>query len=489
MRRVMLASALIVTGVAMVPGSSPAETIAPTIDEERIRAYLESRGVADLPAVQVLLSTPVEDWPALTLPDGRTIEPADLSGVEADYFLGRWLIGQGESVGAVVLLQSGLGTLEERLDAIRRLTPGSIEVDPTAVEDAAAARGSGTAEDFTRGAYLQRLSELTGETLEEHLAGFNTFALEWNDGFPPSLQLRVTDDDAERAEQLFSESPALQEVDVVVVSVSAAELATNVTSVGDAIRANSRLRDAVGAVSSGGTNEIVVIHPLADERDAREIVFTEVANDAQLDEMVRAGTVRVGAQRERAVLDDINAYGGIAATTCTWGFNTTVDGSGAQRLMTAGHCGNTQEYYGVPQTFTLGVENQRVDAQSHVLSSGFQPVAAIYNGSCDCLREISSRTSYAGIPLDGATCRQGKNTGWRCGFVTDKTGGPNYDNFFIEVQGPNYTRVGGDSGGPHVLGQSAYGVHHGGVGDIGYFGATTGSNFAEDALGVTVRTK
>lgn len=433
-----------------------------------------------------------------TLTDGRVAEIGQLTGAEADYLLGRWLMQQGERGGARVFLDSGLGSVAERLDALRFLTPESIDVSATAVTDAAAARQGEPAESILRGAYLQRLTELAGPAMSEYLEGFNTFWLVWQHGLPPSLELRVTVDDVAKAQTILNESPALEEVDVRTVSFSATQVAHHMRTTGDVIRANPEIAAAVGSVSTGGTNEVVVVHPLAGRTEARSTVGTALQTDPVLRRLVSDGALRIGESRRPSepaadVIGGRNAPLASGGEACTWGFNADRNSNGQDVLITAAHCPGGSEagnltYLGTVFSHIHGQNNDAIDAQYHDVEGGHTQTSYIaITGQSN--RAINLTTTYAAMAINGGVCHQGNASKYTCGYIADKTGGPGYNNYFIRVKGDYFVMLDGDSGGPFFYNNTAYGIARGkdvGTVSTGYFSAI---DLVEEDLGLSVRTK
>lgn len=189
------------------------------------------------------------------------------------------------------------------------------------------------------------------------------------------------------------------------------------------------------------------------------------------------------APRETATL-----YGGTIASNCTWGFK--VLDSGVPRMMTAGHCGNTQYYSTTRLPFLDDVNSGNADAQIHSIPSGNTADNAILlNG--ETVRQIYGRVTWANMDVGDAVCQQGKSSGQSCGVITSVTasqaagGGTRV----IRVEGDYLRGEGGDSGGPVYYGNNAWGIVEGGSGTrpnrVLLF---TAINYNESALGVIVDT-
>ena len=443
--------------------------------------YFSSRGLLSHPAIRRLLEVDASEWPAMLRGAGVPVPGMPLSTASADLTVGRWLIANGDSSGAALVLRSGLASEAEIYEALGRITAESVVVERAAVRDLGEVR-SGTVDELEYGAYLQGLVELLGPSMYRLLPEFNSFEILWRQGFFPELVLRVTPVGVGRAQELLSRSSALTSIRVVAVAMSERDIARAMRTLAAHAQDSSEFADAVSHVSTGGTYDRIVLHPSSAE-GARETLELAIVDDPELRTLARAGMLGIGEVRPEASLT-LDAFGGILSTTCTWGFN--VDRLGVAGLMTAGHCSSSQDYFGTALPMIAGseVQNTAADVQVHSLAGGLTPTNDIRAGAND-YRDINVRVSYSGIALGAGVCHAGKTTGYSCGTVTDKTGGTSFDNYFIEVTGGSIDH--GDSGGPYFFGRSAYGICHAMASpSVGYFGA---ANLAEDWSNSVIRTK
>lgn len=184
----------------------------------------------------------------------------------------------------------------------------------------------------------------------------------------------------------------------------------------------------------------------------------------ELPEYVKVITVSELSIRETDI------FAGLALTTCTSGFSV-VNSSGTKGIITAAHCSNSQSYNGTSLPFQGSAYGGSYDFQWHT-APGFTVRNLAYDGSGN--RYIYSTKHRNNQALNSWVCKYGKTSGYTCGFITNKDFRPgdpsSWSATFILVHrdGVDLSST-GDSGGPWFLGNTAYGVHSGGVGDDAYY--------------------
>lgn len=188
----------------------------------------------------------------------------------------------------------------------------------------------------------------------------------------------------------------------------------------------------------------------------------------------------------------VQLYGGLAITSCTLGFSVYYGGNTSnRRVVTAGHCNNSQSYNGQALTYMNdGIWSGNYDAQTHTLA-GATYANKVVDGD-GTPRTITSR-SLTGQNVGAAVCKYGKVTGYDCGIiVSDHDAGcaPSPGGAYRKVDSdPNGTGVdmaeSGDSGGPWFFGNTAWGIASCQQGFDGIYSPTV---FFEGAVNVTVLT-
>lgn len=469
--------------------SGASETALP--DASSIDAYLGSRGLAQNRWVIALLSMTDDERRSALI--SHKIDPptGPITEQVADRVLGLWLAANGDSTGASLVLRSPAASPAEQRSALTALTLRDVVVSPAAVKDVSSTHPKASDAERESGAYLQRLAEIVGQPLSNILPGFNSLRLSWEDGQEPALQLWVTKDSLAPAQEVLNQSELLSEIELQQASISSRDLETRITETASILRADPELSKLVSNLSTGGTLGHVVLHPDRSQAISSEELRRAVNMRPELSEALSAGELSVGEPRDPVTPEtNVAAYGGTNASVCTWGFNANRNVTGnTEVMMTAGHCygGSSLTYAGLTSPYVSNYNGIYGDVGIWLLpsSGGTTYVGSniIYAASGD-YRNINAKVNYSAIAINATVCHQGITTGYSCGTVTDKTGGPNYDNLFIEIN--NAQHSGGDSGGPWFLGTSAYGIHHGGGGTYSYFTAT---DYAEYFANSTLRTK
>ena len=159
--------------------------------------------------------------------------------------------------------------------------------------------------------------------------------------------------------------------------------------------------------------------------------------------------------------EDAKHWGGEALKTCTSGF-VVESASGTQGISTAGHCSNYQVDDAATLTIESEHEGEQGDFQWHTGPLSFSN--KFYAGN-DSASEVDNRgVTSVGSPCAGQTlCRNGQKSNRDCQQVRKinvcSDGACNL------VQMGKDLSVKGDSGGPVYWGNTAYGLHKGGMQD------------------------
>ncbi len=177
-------------------------------------------------------------------------------------------------------------------------------------------------------------------------------------------------------------------------------------------------------------------------------------------------------------------YGGLGldGSGCTSGFSV-VNGSGTRGITSAGHCGDANSYQGSDLPFVSGTFGGLYDVQWHT-APAFIVRNWMWDGSS--VRDITSRTFWGNQPVGGFVCKFGRNSGYGCGTIARKDDIPSC----VPFARPVWVRLGtsgmgGDSGGPVFLGNSAYGTISCADASVVIYSAI---DFVEGGVGVTVLT-
>ena len=166
--------------------------------------------------------------------------------------------------------------------------------------------------------------------------------------------------------------------------------------------------------------------------------------------------------------------GGRIMATCTSGFSAKYTDSTSRRLLTAGHCSNSQwwawfsspsVHYGA--TWNGEFADSYRDFQWHTLDASFPPQPQYYGSGTTPGTQIqvlgtTSRASAMGHYV----CHRGKTTGWSCGQIVSINYNYNAHAYpsprsSTWIRTNNISCAGGDSGGPLAIGNGAYGIFSG----------------------------
>lgn len=149
-------------------------------------------------------------------------------------------------------------------------------------------------------------------------------------------------------------------------------------------------------------------------------------------------------------------YGGLHLTSCTSGFSV-VRNNGTRGITTAGHCANAQSYAG-PLVFQSEKYSGGNDIQWHT-----QTGSSVTNSAYFGVHTRVVKTWVTSHTVGKWVCKYGRSTGYDCGQIKSNTHNPTG---CVPNATSNYVRVykrfadlsePGDSGGPFMSGNSAYG--------------------------------
>lgn len=165
--------------------------------------------------------------------------------------------------------------------------------------------------------------------------------------------------------------------------------------------------------------------------------------------------------------EETDIFAGLSLSQCTSGFSVE-NASGTKGITTAAHCDNTQSYGGTDLPFQGSAYGSSYDFQWHT-APGFTVRNLMFDGTYN--RYVYPTRHRDDQELDEFVCKHGKTTGFTCGYIINKSYQPTgMAATFIRVHrdGVNLSE-GGDSGGPWFSGNTAYGIHIGGIGDDAYY--------------------
>lgn len=175
---------------------------------------------------------------------------------------------------------------------------------------------------------------------------------------------------------------------------------------------------------------------------------------------------------------ETDIYAGLALSSCTSGFSV-IDSSGVKGILTAAHCPDEIWYSGTKLPWKGSAYGGPCDFQWHS-ASGFNVRNLAYDGTYN--RYIYSTKHRDTQAIGEWVCKHGAATGYTCGYIIDKNYNPGgaMDATLIRVHryGVNLSS-GNDSGAPWFFGNTAYGVHIGGIGDDAYYMAINYIDFLD----------
>jgi V8-like Glu-specific endopeptidase len=167
----------------------------------------------------------------------------------------------------------------------------------------------------------------------------------------------------------------------------------------------------------------------------------------------------------------VSSYNG---NYCTVGFLVHVDGSAAPRILTAGHCVVKSGGTGTSRTWThdgvsmgwaeLGYWTDGATADVALINPASGAVSGarnlVYRSSTSDIVPITSYRATAEQVQGGIVCRSGVVSGYHCGTIELTNRTKDVDGHTIEHQWVvDFDACPGDSGGPYLLGSTAYGIH------------------------------
>ncbi|MFJ9891453.1 S1 family peptidase [Streptomyces sp. NPDC091287] len=181
----------------------------------------------------------------------------------------------------------------------------------------------------------------------------------------------------------------------------------------------------------------------------------------------RTGTVQV-AEVDSLMRPEYNVAGGayysVGGKACSVGFSAR-GADGGKKFVTAGHCtrpgGTVYGYNGAFLGKTSGsVFGNRGDYGKVDVTSGNWTLKPWVNTWPDVRIVHGSQAQ----PVGASVCRSGWKSGWRCGEIIAKNRTVNYGGGVVVEGLTNTTACSspGDSGGAHMSGGQAQGIHSGG---------------------------
>lgn len=147
-------------------------------------------------------------------------------------------------------------------------------------------------------------------------------------------------------------------------------------------------------------------------------------------------------------------YAGLWLTSCTAGFTVINASSGQRGISTAGHCPNSLAWGGQSLPFVLESFNYYSDVQWHTVGSHTARNLA-YDGSSN--RYIYGTKSQSSMIPGEWVCRYGAISGYQCNSIYST----NWNSTYVAMYSnwtPSTHCNNGDSGGPVMLGNTAYGI-------------------------------
>jgi hypothetical protein len=409
-----------------------------------------------------------------------------------DYVLGQYLERQGVDPVGALLLQVSSGRMEPRsgLALLRRLRPEQVPVTDTEIEQQRAAFGEMSEKTAIERARLQRAATLARPYLAKLVPGL---AGVWIEDEPsPHLVVSSAGDPRGVEEALGGRSIAGLPATVVTAKQSRTALGDSATRLRGALTVE--LPGVRATIATDTRRSMVRVIP-ADAKSADAL-----GDHRMVQAGLKAGTVRVEEPRRTG---PAAVHGGHPTEVggCTWGFTARSgsEGNETMQLTTAAHCVGEGGYgLWIPTALQEEVQYGATDTARHTVDPFFFPH---FDNSVERTGlpplEITSRTGWASTNINDVVCHEGRTTGHSCGWVTGDFVSPWWvpsSGFFIQVEGPFLNQWLGDSGGPWFYGNSAYGIHSGGVEWFGSweawgYGIFGSIDFAEEDVHFTVLTK
>lgn len=161
-------------------------------------------------------------------------------------------------------------------------------------------------------------------------------------------------------------------------------------------------------------------------------------------------------------------YGGAHLSSCTSGFSVRLNGTTTKGITTAGHCSDSQSWFGTAFPFKAERLGGSSDSQWHT-TPGYTPVNKIRDSAGGSWRYVLAVTPAANQALGSLVCHYGQTTAYGCGRLSTKTLAPawvpNSNGTFHMISrttsSPGDLSSPGDSGGPVFSSSSAWGTTSG----------------------------
>lgn len=265
-----------------------------------------------------------------------------------------------------------------------------------------------------------------------------TFAGVWIDSLPTvSIQVRVMPADVE-AVRLLSGANAGTSRDVLRVDVAPRSLR-------DLESAQEQARSEVRAAGIVAASDI-------DIRTGRVLILARTGADAAIARRSLSDPDVV----VNVAPDSPTVGGGAGATTCTIGFAAVRNS--VYGFTTAGHCSNSQTYFGTSIPYVSDTVSVSYDMQFHSQGS----LGVFHSLELDG-RLIWSTTGRDSQVVGQSVCKYGSATGYNCGSITSRSYAPSWipaaSATFITAHNASNVDLSnpGDSGGPVFWNSSAFG--------------------------------
>lgn len=203
---------------------------------------------------------------------------------------------------------------------------------------------------------------------------------------------------------------------------------------------------------------------------------TSLARVSSINSVMSSANVRLPDKVELVEVKGLSTksediYGGLNIS-CTSGFSVK-DSHNTKGITTAGHCSDDLSYNGTDLDYESGEFNESYDIQWHT-APGFTVRNLVHFGHT-YPRYIYGTVSASDQSVDDYVCKYGRVTGYHCGYITHVDYTPTYsgsdpachpnsdcdwkDTWIRFAKSGSDICEPGDSGGPVVLGNDAYGTH------------------------------
>ena len=283
---------------------------------------------------------------------------------------------------------------------------------------------------------LPWVPRLRNEVPAERLAGISIIG----DGVLPVILVRLIDG---------SNLPGL---DAVLKRMGALDVKVE--------RGFSTVQDRVAAIDEGleaWKVQLVNLQGVYVDESSDDIVAELNAADPSVSDVI---AVPDGASLKVNVVgasSDSN-YGGRDLKSCTAGFIVENVNNHERRIMTAGHCGPPQPWYGFGSTVRHGTDRTGIRYNTFADLSWYKRVGdpkfgprAFHSSTSSTIPNVENVANVNG----GTACHRGKNSGFSCGPIISIQYAPSYNGACRGgscqarfVLADSMRGVGGDSGGP-----------------------------------------